>query len=70
MLCAAVDDLRRHGRIVFGHAVATLDGVAQLAPNFARRPGEIERTQWYQLLDVAPDHRSRAPARSVSPVIR
>jgi hypothetical protein len=52
------------------HAVATLDEVAQRAPNFARRPGEIERTQWYQLLDVAPDHLSRAPARSVSPVIR
>ena len=52
------------------HAVATLNEVAQRARNFARQPGGIERTQWYQLLDAAADHLSRGPVRSVSPVIR
>jgi conjugative relaxase-like TrwC/TraI family protein len=38
------------------HAVDTLTAVAKTAPAFARHPGEVEQTQWYELLDLAPDH--------------
>jgi conjugative relaxase-like TrwC/TraI family protein len=36
------------------HALDTLTTVARSAPAFARHAGEIDRTQWYQLLDLAP----------------
>jgi hypothetical protein len=38
------------------HAVDTLTGVARTAPAFARHTGEIDQTQWYRLLDLAPRH--------------
>jgi hypothetical protein len=36
------------------HAIDTLTTVARSAPAFARQSGEIDQTQWYQLLDLAP----------------
>jgi conjugative relaxase-like TrwC/TraI family protein len=38
------------------HAVQTLTTVARHASAFARTPDEIDQAQWYQLLDLAPDH--------------
>lgn len=38
------------------HAVDVLTAVARSAPSFARHAGEVEQTQWYQLLDLAPRH--------------
>jgi hypothetical protein len=38
------------------HAVDTLTAAARTAPAFARHPGEVDQTQWYQLLDLAPRH--------------
>jgi AAA domain len=36
------------------HAVGTLTTVARSAPACARHPGEVDQTQWYRLLDLAP----------------
>ena len=36
------------------HAVGTLTAVARSAPSFARHAGEVDQTQWYQLLDLTP----------------
>jgi hypothetical protein len=38
------------------HAADTLTTVARSAPSFARHPGEIDQTQWYGFLDLAPRH--------------
>ena len=50
------------------HAVDTLTTVARHAPSFATDADPVDKTQWYQLLDLAPDdlHRrlSQAAARS------
>jgi conjugative relaxase-like TrwC/TraI family protein len=51
------------------HAVDTLTAVAKSAPSFARRIGEVEKTQWFQLLELAPDHLSQEPARRPTPEI-
>jgi hypothetical protein len=37
-------------------AVETLTGVASSAPSFARHPGDVEQTQWFQLLERASVH--------------
>jgi hypothetical protein len=37
------------------HAVDTLTTVARHASAFARHPDEIDQTQWYQFLDLAPN---------------
>ena len=38
------------------HAVDTLTTVARHAPAFATETNPIDQTQWYRLLDLAPDH--------------
>ena len=43
------------------HAVQVLSEVAEHAPFFARHSGEPDRTQWYQLLELASDHLDRGP---------
>jgi hypothetical protein len=43
------------------YAVEVLAEVAEHAPFFSRHPGEPDRTQWYQLLELAPDHLDRGP---------
>jgi conjugative relaxase-like TrwC/TraI family protein len=35
------------------HAVDTITSVAKSAPSFARYPGEIDQTQWYELVEPA-----------------
>jgi conjugative relaxase-like TrwC/TraI family protein len=45
------------------HAVETLRGVAQHAPSFALSADDIDKTRWYQLLDLAPDDLMRSVAR-------
>jgi hypothetical protein len=49
------------------HAVQVLSEVAGHAPFFARHPGEPDRTQWYQLLELAPDHLDRGPTHDRRP---
>jgi hypothetical protein len=36
------------------HAVDTLAAVARCAPSFARHAAEIDQTQWYEFLELAP----------------
>jgi hypothetical protein len=45
------------------HAVDTLAAVAKTAPSFARHAGEADQTQWYELLDLAPNDLHREAAR-------
>ena len=40
-------------------AVETLSDVARHAPNFARQAGDVDRSRWYELLELAPDHLDR-----------
>jgi hypothetical protein len=45
------------------HAIDTLTTVAQTAPAFTRHAGEIDQTQWYELLELAPDDLHRQADR-------
>jgi DNA repair exonuclease SbcCD ATPase subunit len=55
------------GRLIptarLAHAVDTLTAVAKTAPSLVRHAGEVDQTQWYRLLDLAPDDLNRAAGR-------